>query len=215
MINPGSSFDNNNNNNNDQSPKDKDNLRYNFAYPNLDSVNNQLSFKKHESSKSKHQSKDLLGKKKARFTAIQLPNSITPKELKLIQNRMSAKKSREKKKEYIEEIENELAKTKRELNEYKEIINKNKAIQAYINQMRINEEKAFNQILLDSELEEIKREYQVNQSILLNQLLNQLFQTIIPLELKLFYLKFLKLEEINDKDDIESIETKTVQNINM
>lgn len=128
---------------------------------------------------------------------------------------MSAKRSREKKKEYIEDLERELSKTKSELNEYKQMIIKNKTIDSYLNQMKILENKTLSQMLPDSEQEEIKKEYKINQNALLNQLLNQLLQAIIPLELRLFYMKFLKLEEINDIDTIELIESKTLKNINM
>jgi hypothetical protein len=54
-------------------------------------------------------------------------------------------------------------------------------------------------------IEVAKNEYNNIQKVVLNELFKKLIMNIIPIELKIFCQKFLKLKEYDNKDSLEAI----------
>lgn len=149
---------------------------------------------------------------------------------KLLMNRISARKSRLKKKEYIKCLEEETAKLKNQM-----ILNKTNMIysdndnMANINiQKDIDNEKNKNFmnkiILLENQENEVKREGQKKranvmkqhenlQKTLLREMLVKQIYYFIPLRYHIFEEKFIKLVKIDEDDSISVINSKINENI--
>ena len=138
------------------------------------------------------------------------------KEKKLAMNRESAKKSRLKKKQYIEKLEKEYKLAKAELETIKKFnfINGNKNnfspldnIQNFKieenNIIKNNLEKD-NNIIFDF----IKRQKELVRILLINQI-----DLITPIKIKIFQDKYLKLQNIERDDDIATIKNKIEVNL--
>jgi hypothetical protein len=155
------------------------------------------------------------------------------REKKLIMNRESAKKSRLKKKKYIENLEKEFILLKDELMRIKSNQNIN------INNNKINAEelcstKIFENINNDREKEifDIKKEelniitnnleknsnsvnnYVKKQKKILSYLLVKQIDVMTPIKIKAFQNKFLKLETFDRDDSIEVVKNKINTNLN-
>ena len=128
---------------------------------------------------------------------------------------MSAKKCREKKKDYLNNLEDQVEKYKQIINQYENIFQKNQSFENVFNQINERENYLFLNDIPDSKVEEIKKEYKNQQIWLQNKLLNKLIRIMIPLEYKIFYQKFLKLDIIEENDDIKNMKNKINNNILM
>jgi hypothetical protein len=128
---------------------------------------------------------------------------------------MSAKKCREKKKDYLNNLEEQVEKYKKIINHYENIFQKNQSLENVFNQINEKENYLFLNDIPDSKFEEIKKEYKNEQIWLQNKLLNKLIRIMIPLEYKIFYQKFLKLDIIEENDDIKIMKSKINNNISM
>ena len=143
---------------------------------------------------------------------------------KLLMNRLSARKSRLKKKHYIKSLEEETARLKNEM-----ILNEKICIP---NNIDINEEecdenkKLFlnKMILLEKQEKEVKKEgqkkkanvvkqHEVLQKTLLKDMLIKQIHNFLPLRYQIFGEKFIKLIQINEDDSLSIIITKIDENI--
>ena len=128
---------------------------------------------------------------------------------------MSAKKCRQKKKDYLNNLEEQVEKYKIIINQYENILKKNQCIENGFNKLNEKEKYLLINDVPDSKAEEIKKEYKNEQILLLNKLLNKLIRIMIPLEYKIFYRKLLKLEDIEENDDIQIMKNKINNNISL
>jgi hypothetical protein len=145
---------------------------------------------------------------------------------KLLMNRISARKSRLKKKQYIKCLEEETARLKNEI-----FLKKN--IQTVANNINLDlsledkekNDKFFNKFILFEKQEkevklkgqkkqaEIMKQYENLQKTLLREMLIKQIHCFIPLRLQIFGDKFIKLIEINEDDEISVIINKINANI--
>ena len=140
-------------------------------------------------------------------------------------NKISARKSRQKKKEYIKYLEEELVKLKN--NSLNKKIN-NKSNINYINENEIDDKnkKFFNNIILiekhgkeinkdgQKKKANLMKEYEVLQKILLKEMLIRQINYFIPLKFQIFGEKYIKLLPICEDDSISVIKTKINENLN-
>lgn len=136
------------------------------------------------------------------------------KELKLLKNRLSARKCRQKKKNYIKQLEEQVKTYKAELDNIKKESNKEKTIESYINILE-EKEKEIEETSNKKKNDSSKIEFVANQKILLNYLFLYQIKVMMPLECRLFQNKFIKLAQFEDGDNVETIILKINNNIKM
>ena len=141
-------------------------------------------------------------------------------EQKLLRNKISARKSRQKKKDYIKCLEEELVKLKNE-------ISFNQNIRSNLNEENdeINK-KFFNKITIFEKQKEdiykggqkkqssLMRELEASQKIILKELLIKQINYSIPLKFQIFGKKYIKLIPLSDDDSITTIISKINENLN-
>ena len=163
------------------------------------------------SAKNKKEKKGFIPKDKKRKKNI---------EQKLLKNKISARKSRQKKKDYIKYLEEELVKLKSE-------ISFNKNIKSDLNGEKdeINN-KFFNKIIVFEKQKEniykegqkkqpsLMRELEASQKIILKDLLIKQINYSIPLKFQIFGKKYIKLIPLSDDDSITTIISKINENLN-
>ena len=145
---------------------------------------------------------------------------------KLLMNRISARKSRLKKKQYIKCLEEETARLKNEILLKKNIeIVPDKINSDLSKEDKEKNDKFFNKfILFEKQEKEIKlkgqkkqagimKQYENLQKSLLREMLVKQIHCFIPLRLRIFGDKFIKLIEINEDDEISVIINKINENI--
>ena len=173
-------------------------------------------------------------KNKNLFNTIQNESCIIEdlKKKKLIMNRESAKKSRLKKKKYIENLEKEFIILKEELSKLKSSqkingngkcnkdLNNNSNDKDDINNGNQNQiydfkKEQFN--IISNNLEkkhDIVINYANKQKKLLQYLLVKQIDIMTPIKIKAFQNKFLKLQTFNEDDSVEVIKNKIKINLN-
>jgi hypothetical protein len=148
---------------------------------------------------------------------------------KLLMNRISARKSRLKKKLYIKSLEEEIARLKNEM-----MLNTKTCVQNQNNDNNVDEEQEeFNEnnklflnrmILLEKQEKEVKKEgqkkkanvmkqHEVLQKVLLKEMLVKQINNFLPLKYQIFGEKFIKLIQINEDDSLSVIISKINENI--
>lgn len=145
---------------------------------------------------------------------------------KLLMNRISARKSRLKKKQYIKCLEEETARLKNEILLKKNIeIVPDKINSDLSKEDKEKKDKFFNKfILFEKQEKEIKlkgqkkqagimKQYENLQKSLLREMLVKQIHCFIPLRIRIFGDKFIKLIEINEDDEISVIINKINENI--
>ena len=145
---------------------------------------------------------------------------------KLLMNRISARKSRLKKKQYIKCLEEETARLKNEILLKKNIeIVPDKINSDLSKEDKEKNDKFFNKfILFEKQEKEIKlkgqkkqagimKQYENLQKSLLREMLVKQIHCFIPLRLGIYGDKFIKLIEINEDDEISVIINKINENI--
>ena len=145
---------------------------------------------------------------------------------KLFLNKISARKSRLKKKQYIKCLEEETARLKNEILLKKNIETVPNNINLDLSQEdKEKNEKFFNKfILFEKQEKEIKlkgqkkqvgimKQYENLQKTLLREMLVKQIHCFMPLRLQIFGDKFIKLIEINEDDEISIIINKINANI--
>jgi hypothetical protein len=138
---------------------------------------------------------------------------------RLLMNKLSARKSRQKKKEYVKCLEEELVKLKNEISFNKKINNQFKG------EISQNNNKLFNNIInFEKQKEKIYKkgkndqqklmeELETSQKIILTKLLIRQINYFIPLKFQIFEKKYLKLIPLSDDDSISTIISKVNQNL--
>lgn len=117
------------------------------------------------------------------------------KGLKLLRNRLSAQKSRQKKKAYISNLEKELEKTKEELNFYKNKCNNN----------------FFDNGNISSQPQHFDIDNQIYKDQMIINIFKQLIKTVIPNELQFIERKILKIQEIKNLESLNNFLETIVQ----
>lgn len=163
------------------------------------------------SAKNTNAKKDFISKDKKRKKNV---------EQKLLKNKISARKSRQKKKDYIRCLEEELVKLKNE-------ISFNKNIKSNLEDEKDEtNNKFFNKIIVfENQKEDIykegqkkqtnlMRELEASQKIILKELLIRQINYSIPLKFQIFSKKYIKLIPLCDDDSISTIISKINENLN-
>lgn len=203
---------------------------------NINLKNNNKNDKKSDEKKEKKEKKT----SKILFNSF-MPNTLSEakKQKQKIKNKISARKSRLKKKLYIEELEkqydlvkNELCEIKQKLgifesniiplNENEQIFNKHKIKDKYVNgfsnYFKIEELKHEENAIINGQINEnndINKIYNftAKQKIFLEQLLVNQIEIMMPIKVKIFQNKYLKLLPINKDDNISVIKSKIEENL--
>ena len=203
---------------------------------NVNINNNYNNIIENLNNKNDENKKDNL-KKKILFNSFQ-PNNFkeiqTQKQKQKIKNKLSARKSRLKKKLYVEQLEKEYILVKKELDEIKKTMS--------LNNNNINQNKEFNenQILINNNnicqncinIDNLKEEenimisekfekkniniinsFTAKQRLYLEQLLIKQIQIMMPIKIKIFQNKYLKLSNIEKDDNINIIKNKIEDNL--
>ena len=164
--------------------------------------------------------KNLSSKKQPEYSESNNDEKKNKIEQKHIMNKISARKSRQKKKEYIKHLEEELFKLKNEK------ISKNTNSSYIINEKDEKNKKFFNNIiLLEKHGKEIKKEgqkkksdlikeYEVLQKDILKEMLIRQINLFLPLKYQIFGDKYIKLIKISQDDSFSVIITKLDENLN-
>ena len=138
---------------------------------------------------------------------------------RLLMNKLSARKSRQKKKEYVKCLEEELVKLKNEISFNKKINNQFK------DEISQNNNKLFNNIInFEKQKEKIYKkgkndkqklivELETSQKIILTKLLIRQINYFIPVKFQIFEKKYLKLIPLSEDDSISIIISKVNKNL--
>ena len=138
---------------------------------------------------------------------------------RLLMNKLSARKSRQKKKEYVKCLEEELVKLKNEISFNKKINNQFKDEISQSNNKLfnniINFEKQKEKIYKKGKNEQQKliEELETSQKIILTKLLIRQINYFIPLKFQIFEKKYLKLIPLSEDDSISIIISKVNKNL--
>lgn len=152
--------------------------------------------------------------KKVRFVSVPNEESdVATEEKKKKLNSLSARRSRLKKKKYIEDLENSIKELKSKLSEY-EASNKkqNKKIAFQLN--KLNQVYSSYSQLLDANSKDtaISEHNKLQLKTITDLLIMQLY-VFMPLNLRNFQEKYLKLETFDNDDSLASIKAKINNNI--
>ena len=138
---------------------------------------------------------------------------------RLLMNKLSARKSRQKKKEYVKCLEEELVKLKNEISFNKKINNQFK------DEISQNNNKLFNNIINfekqkeriykkgKNDQQKLMEELETSQKIILTKLLIRQINYFIPVKFQIFEKKYLKLIPLSDDDSISIIISKVNKNL--
>jgi len=145
------------------------------------------------------------------------------REDKLSRNRISAKKSRQKKKAYINSLETKYIKMENELKQMKKIVAESKSsVQSKINEIEHKEKEYFlllsqpqnpkNSKQIQVEENKIKFFHNKMQSSLVVELYRDMIKSLVPLDIKYFEKKCNSLSDIYKFDTIDEFLDLLVQN---
>ncbi len=134
------------------------------------------------------------------------------REEKLLKNRLSARKCRQKKKKYITNLEEQVKIYKEEIEKFKKENEKKNHIENYFNILEKNEKEIEN-CTNKKKIDSMKNEYIENQKILLNNLFIKQIKVMMPIECKIFQNKFIKVLLFKDDDSPDIILKKTIDNL--
>ena len=142
------------------------------------------------------------------------------KTIKLLKNRISARKCRQKKREYYDHLQSKVANLEIELENYK-ILNQQKnsvnclieKVIRFITQLESLEKEIA--ITDKSKALNKKIEYKTKQNKILFELYCNIVKVIMPIEYKVFATKFIKFNEISSSETTNQIIEKIIQNQEM
>ena len=222
----------------------------NFLYPNgnqnmkISSTNNLTNnkTKKVNNTKESDEKKNYKKNSKILFNSF-LPNEMNEAHIKnqKIKNKISARKSRLKKKLYVEQLEKEYFLVNKELNEIKQKLNmntnniiplkeyeegegdgeatSNKSSKNFncdiINVVELKEEENLIINEKNNEKKNINRynSFTTKQRLFLEQLLVEQIEIMMPIRIRMFQNKYLKLLNIDKNDNISIIKNKIKENL--
>jgi len=186
--------------------------------PNLKKKNLEILFKI-EKNEIKQKEMQLLRQKTVRESS---EDGDDDREDKLSRNRISAKKSRQKKKAYINSLESKYIKMEAELKQMKKLVNENKSsVQTKINEIEHKEKEYFhllsqqnpkNSKQIQVEENKIKFFHNKMQSSLVVELYRDMIKSLVPLDIKYFEKKCNSLSDIYKFDTIDEFLDLLVQN---
>ena len=196
----------------------------------FDNITENLTYKNEENKKNKE-------RKKVLFNSFQ-PNNLkeiqSQKQDQKIKNKLSARKSRLKKKLYVEQLEKEYILVKKELDEIKKSMSLNSNtintnIECKENEKPINNNnlcqnctniynlKGEENLIISEKPEKknirIIHSFTAKQRLYLEQLLIKQIQIMMPIKIKIFQNKYLKLANIDNDDNLSTIKNKIDENI--
>lgn len=140
-------------------------------------------------------------------------------EKRLLMNKLSARKSRQKKKEYVKCLEEELVKLKNDISFNKEIDNHFKDELGQNNNKLLNNiinfEKQKKEIFIKGKKNQQEKmgKLETSQKIILTKLLIRQINYSIPLKFQIYEKKYLKLIPLSDDDSISTIISKVNKNL--
>ena len=140
-------------------------------------------------------------------------------EKRLLMNKLSARKSRQKKKEYVKCLEEELVKLKNDISFNKEIDNHFKDELGQNNNKLLNNiinfEKQKKEIFIKGKKNQQEKmgKLETSQKIILTKLLIRQINYSITLKFKIYEKKYLKLIPLSDDDSISTIISKVNKNL--
>ena len=192
-------------------------------------TNNNINIKINEDNKKDKKEKKIL------FNSF-MPTTVTEvqKQKQKIKNKISARKSRLKKKLYVEQLEKEYILVKKELSEIKQKIGMNgdniisleetddiintKHKNIYDNTINIERLKEEENLIINEKNNEKKNINKINsftakQRLILEQLLLNQIEIMMPIKVKIFQNKYLKLLSIDKDDNISVIKNKIKENL--
>ena len=203
-------------------------------------LNKNLNLKKNNKNEIKIDEKNVKKSPKILFNSF-MTNTFSEekKQKQKIKNKISARKSRLKKKLYIEQLEkqydlvkNELSEIKQKLgifesniiplNENEQIFNKHKIknnfLNGFNNYLKIEELKLEENEIINEKTNETNNinkiySFTAKQKIFLEQLLVSQIEIMMPIRVKIFQNKYLKLLTINKGDNINVIKNKIEENL--
>ena len=192
-------------------------------------TNNNINIKINEDNKKDKKEKKIL------FNSF-MPTTVTEvqKQKQKIKNKISARKSRLKKKLYVEQLEKEYILVKKELSEIKQKIGMNgdniisleetddiintKHKNIYDTTINIERLKEEENLIINEKNNEKKNINKINsftakQRLILEQLLLNQIEIMMPIKVKIFQNKYLKLLSIDKDDNISVIKNKIKENL--
>ena len=134
------------------------------------------------------------------------------REEKLLKNRLSARKCRQKKKKYIISLEEQVKIYKEEIEKYKKENEKKNYVENYFNLLEKNE-KEIESCNIKKKIDCMKNEYIENQKLLLKKLFFKQVKIMMPIECKIFQNKFIKVLLFEENDSPEIILNKIIDNL--
>jgi hypothetical protein len=134
------------------------------------------------------------------------------REEKLLKNRLSARKCRQKKKKYITNLEEQVKIYKEEIEKYKKENDKKNYVENYFTLLEKNE-KEIESCNIKKKINCMKNEYIENQKLLLKKLFFKQVKIMMPIECKIFQNKFIKVLLFEENDSPEIILNKIIDNL--
>ena len=141
-----------------------------------------------------------------------ISNFEKEREEKLLKNRLSARKCRQKKKKYIISLEEQVKIYKEEIEKYKKENEKKNYVENYFNLLEKNE-KEIESCNIKKKIDCMKNEYIENQKLLLKKLFFKQVKIMMPIECKIFQNKFIKVLLFEENDSPEIILNKIIDNL--
>jgi len=196
--------------------------RRNYKINNINFMKKEMIFKSEKIRKNTSKSNDCTNQ----YSESDLIEEMTESKMygkkkgnRLLRNRMSAKKSRAKKKMYIKQLETILHKTCEEV-EYLRLMNsKSNKIEKSLDNMLKKENEYMNLMsepntnyLLELKQNALKQEHAKIQNQAIIELFQKMVRSFIPLEFKYFEKKFLKLNDITSFESLDTFLEKIIHN---
>jgi len=152
------------------------------------------------------------GTKRDELEMINEGDGTDKKDILKIRNRISAKRSRAKKKEYIKMLENLLSKTKKEV-EYQKALSKNTSVLDALMDTLVKTEQDYTKFSLQTDNSNTaKQEYYKVQTKLLHELFKKMMRCLLPINFKSFDNKLLNLKDVTNFESFDELFEMIVHN---
>jgi len=139
-------------------------------------------------------------------------DEIDKKDLLKIRNRVSAKRSRAKKKEYIKLLENMLSKTKREV-EHQKALSKNTSVLDSLMDTLVKTEHDYTKFSLQTDVSNTaKQDYYKVQTKLLHELFKKMMRCLLPINFKSFDNKMPNLKDVTTFESFDELFEMIIHN---
>jgi len=194
--------------------------RRNYKINNINFMKKEMIFKSEKIRKNTSKSNDCTNQYSESDNIEDLEDKYEGKKgNRLLRNRMSAKKSRAKKKMYIKKLETILHKTCEELEYLRQVNSKGNKIEKSLDNMLKKENEYMNLMsepntnyLLELKQNALKQEHAKIQHQAIIELFQKMVRSFIPLEFKYFEKKVLKLNDITSFESLDTFLEKIIHN---